>query len=318
MPSDHTRLQLQTEDALVPEMTYQEFMYYIAESDLTKENKLKLYNKVGDLLIQKIFLMIFDGRDRHQIIHMGTSPDSFVLAKSKLARRFNPFEPKTMEFEIMPNMELSLFKQKDEYNRITFDTWDGDFLAKTFDMNYLFKNKKNPVYYSLEMYLLSYMYIYNKSYKKSGKTSTYHLEDLAANSKIMGNFKKTNNILYHGIPKMLKIINTNTHYQKRYKQFEKKLMAMVRILSDKTPKEQYKILEAKSKLRQFVDVIKTRSHLPTIYGMYIMNICEALNISQKNIRYYIRNPTKAPMSLKSMLNYYWLQMLLPFDEIHYI
>ena len=68
------------------------------------------------------------------------------------------------------------------------------------------------------------------------------------------------------------------------------------------------------KMRKFLDVLKTRSHLPTAFGMYIINVMDAMQYSKKDIKKYVKYPTMAPDSLQTMLGYYWMQMFLPFDD----
>lgn len=306
--TDITKLVLQN-DSLKSEMTFQEFVMYIAEADLTTEKKLKLYSKVGDLFIQSLYLMFNDKHDKHKLIHMTAHPLNFTLGKSKFSKKFHPLQPKSIQFEPIPICEVSLFADASKkYNNVMFDTWDGDYIYKSMGKDQM--TLKTNGHCSLEMYLMTYM----SMYMDLPKSYDYFLEEITNDKLFMDHLQKIDHILYFALPKMVKIIKKNKHYQKRYLAFEKKLRACVRILYKKSGEEQYNTLKSMKKLRHFLDVLKTRSHLPTAYGMYIMQIMHAMNYEVDEKKKYIQNTTKAPGALQSIMGYYWMQMLLPFDE----
>lgn len=308
MPKEN-RMSLRSQGAFDPEMTMNDFILCVSDEDLPNEKKLKIYNNAGDAFIQTLFLMIFDARDKTQIIHMGANIQDFVLGKNRLAKQFHPLRPKSFEFEAMPNIEVSLTRALDDtYDRLTFDTWDGDFLGKIFS-NYMFTTKQS-VHFSLEMYLMNYMFHYHES----GKTNRYWLEDMVETDVYRQHWKKTGDILYYSAPQLIRILKTNKQYQRKFHEFERKMLAAVRILSDLSCKQQYNQLRKSKKLRAFLDAVKTRSHLPTGYGMYMMECMHALEFTKSTMKKYIQNPKKAPKDLKAMLGFYWMQLLLPFDE----
>jgi hypothetical protein len=299
-------LRLQHEDPLKSEMTFEEFMIYVSESDQTDEKKLKLYNKVSDHFVQALFLMCFNTKEKHQLIHFASRPNNFILGKNRLAKQFHPLQPKTIVFEPIPQSEISLFnKRGDPYSKFVFDTWDGDYIAKCIDNDRW--TLSTDAHCSMEMYLMTYMTMYSKKQK-------YYVQDFIEDKAFMGHLKKINHILYYALPAFVKILLKNSHYQNRYKQFERKLLAFVRILVDESNNDQYRLLKKMKKMRKFLDVLKTRSHLPTAFGMYIMNVMNAMQYSKSQIKKYIEQPTKAPGDLQTMMGYYWMQMLLPFDE----
>lgn len=299
-------LRLHHDDPLKSEMTFEEFMIYVSESDQTDEKKLKLYNKVSDHFVQALFLMCFNTKEKHQLIHFASRPNNFTLGKNRFAKQFHPLQPKTITFEPIPQSEISLFNKRDEaYSKFVFDTWDGDYIAKCIDEDRW--TLKTDAHCSMEMYLMTYMSMYSKK-------QTYFVQDLIEDETFMGHLKKINHILYYVLPVFVKILLKNKHYQNRYKQFERKLLALVRILSNESNDDQYTLLKKMKKLRKFLDVLKTRSHLPTAFGMYVMSVMNAMQYSKKKIQKYIEYPTVAPDALQTMLGYYWMQMFLPFDE----
>jgi hypothetical protein len=86
-----------------------------------------------------------------------------------------------------------------------------------------------------------------------------------------------------------------------------------RLLYNASSKRRYTICSKLFKLRRFMDTLKTRVHLPMLYGRFILCVMAACNYKKSEIEMIVNNPKMAPKSLKNMLVFYWFQLLSPWN-----
>ena len=280
-------------------ITLTEHADYIQDQNgLTAEAILAHYEKVSDSFVQAIFVPMVD--KVRQIIYLNPCPES-ILCCPKRNRPFNPLNHRTYTIRIRMRKSAPIYRRPQEpYSHATFRTWDKQFLNMIYDPDV-------PLYSpteSLEMNLMRYIATHD-----APPPGVLWIDHWAEDPAIVRLLRTSRSMLWYSLPRILMFIQANPV---RYVSFERKLAKAVRLLSNSD--KQYKILSKLSKLRTFLEAVKTRSHLPTAYGIYCMNAMKACNYSKSKIAEYIMSPQDAPKPLKNMLAYYWFQMLMPFDE----
>jgi hypothetical protein len=281
-------------------ITLSEHAEYIREhAEFTESATLKHYEKVSDSFIQSIFVPMMD--QVRQIIYLNPCPES-ILCCPKRNRQFNPLNHRSYTIRIKMKRSAPIYRNvQEEYSHSTFRTWDRPFLRMIYDDDV---DPYSPTE-SLEMNLMRYIASHDRP-----PTGTLWIEQWAEEPSIVRSLRNSKSMMWYSLPRMLMFVQDN----EQYASFERKLSKATRLLSNKTSSEQYETLKEFTKLRTFLEAVKTRSHLPTAYGIYCMNAMNACKYSKSKIAEYIMSPQSAPTPLKNMLAYYWFQMLMPYDR----
>ena len=271
-------------------MRLDKFFKTVAEKEDDEEGKMKVMRKGSDSLIHNLAVNIMDD-SKIQIIHLAAHPNKFVLRPNKAL---------AFKYDILyKDEENSIIRRPDEkYSFRVFKEWDEKFLNLCF-------GDDRPSNVSLEMHLMNYI---SKNIDDCDDSQSW-LERFTHDRDMRQHLKETDDMLYFTIKRTWHNISENPLYHK----FEKRLVKAVRILAHLGPDEQYEELKSMKKLRKFIDVIKTRSHLPTIFGMYILESMRTVDYSNRTIKELINRPNEALTHLEQMLIYYWMLMLLPYN-----
>ncbi len=273
------------------------------DESMTPTKILQLYGEMGDSIATALCTSMLNDDTRN--IYYALSLDQIELVSLKKGKSLDPCRPSTYGLQIdAEDMYLTRDMTK-EYTRKVFNEWDGPFL----DMMFNFDEIENIVLWSPEMLLMRYIADVYRTGRKRPLRATW-MEEWALRSSTKKLFGKKVSILWHSLPRIVAHVQNNPTYAI----FEKKLASAARILCDATQKERYQLFKRKSKLRAFFDALKTRIHLPMLYGRYVMAAMVAARYTKKAVVTAIQNPMKACKPLRNMLVFYWFQLLSPYDN----
>ncbi len=208
-------------------------------------------------------------------------------------------------------------KKSEPYTFKTYLHWDKPFIEA-----FLIRDPKETagetfsIYnqFSLEARLLNYILTnINRKHKKD----TLWIERMYDSIYIKKALKDPtiyDTLLFY-LPTLIKSIKNS----KTYKKYENGIEMCVEALGDtakKGPDTQYSILKSNSNLRKFWDLLKSRSHLPSALGVYLMRGLRAANYNRKQIIEIIENPQQTkiyvPEKFRLLIFKYINYLMMPF------
>jgi len=273
------------------------------DESMTPTKILKLYGRMGDSIATALCTTMLSDDVRN--IYHALSLDQIRLVSLKKGKGVDPYRTSTYGIELDAEDTYLVRDMTKAYTRTVFNEWDAPFLDMMFDTEKI----ENIVLWSPEMLLMRYIADVARTGRKKPVRATW-MEEWAQRSSTRKLFGKKVSILWHSLPRIVAYVQNNPTYQV----FERKMACAARILCDATQKERYQLFKQKSKLREFFDAVKTRIHLPMLYGRYVMAAMVAARYTKKELVTAIQNPTKACKPLRDMLVFYWFQLLSPYDD----
>jgi hypothetical protein len=259
------------------------------DTTISRRAILKLYNKLSDDITTAIFNPIMTDRIRR--IYLDATPRSILLDGDSIRIRRRG----TVYLE---------YNTQNDYTYDVYTSWDAPFFERIFDSDTV----ENIQSWSPEMLLMRYIAEQFRKGKTKPKGTTW-FADWARSSNTKKLLKCQMCILWYSLPRMSNYIENSPVY----KAFEHKLVAATRLLYNMKDKQRYTICNQLLKLRAFIDALKTRVHLPMVYGRFVLCVMAACAYKKSEISEMVHNPKLAPKPLKNMLAFYWFQLLNPFD-----
>ena len=286
-------------------ITLADHIRLLREDDtLTQKQILEMYGKMGDSIANTLCEAMLS--DETRTIYYNISPKQILLRSRTKKTPLDPHKPSSYVLDIDPADDTCLVRDMNEtYSRRVFREWDAPFLHMLFDTEEIDDiNSWSP-----EMLLMRYIAdTYSRTGRKKPKSATW-MEEWATRKSTRALFGKKISIMWESLPRIVAYVQNNPSYVA----FERKLAVVARLLCDADAKERYQLLKRKTKLREFIDALKTRLHLPMLYGRYVMSAMAAARYTKTDIVNAIQNPTKACKPLREMLVFYWFQLLSPYD-----
>jgi hypothetical protein len=273
------------------------------DDTLSKKQILEMYGKMGDSIANTLCEAMLS--EDTCTIYYNISPKQVQL-RSRTKKGLDPHRPSSYTLHIDAEEDTCLVRDMNTpYTRATFREWDAPFLQMLFDTE-----KVDDVNsWSPEMLLMRYIGdTYSRTGRKKPKSATW-MEEWATRKSTRKLFNKKVSILWESLPRIVAYVQNNSSYVA----FERKLASAARMLCDTDTKERYQMFKRKSGLRDFFDALKTRMHLPMLYGRYVISAMAAARYTKTDIMNAIQNPTKACKPLREMLVFYWFQLLSPYD-----
>lgn len=279
---------------------------FMRQQDLSRKRILRHYELASESLIEAFFYPMMA---QEQVIYLAPSKDS-IICYQKPNTEFDPTNTKSYTIEVSYNEALPVTRNtKEEYTYETFENWDLPFIEAMED------SPKST--YSFELYLMSY--IANSPHNKPKSQSNLWIYDMWNDKDVKKQLNKDAPMFWFAMPRFIDWIYGTREMRlssdKKYVKLEKKMAACARILAYKSRKEQYNILKQHPKLRKFLELIKTRSHVPTAFGVMCMAAVNACKYTRKQLYWFMRPPNESynpPEPLKNMLDYYWSSFLMPY------
>jgi hypothetical protein len=275
---------------------------YMRRQDLSRQKILKHYEVASESLIEAF---LYPMMAKEQVIYLAPSKDN-IICYQKPNTEFDPKNSKSYTIEVAYNEALPIIRNTDEeYTYETFETWDLPFIEAIED------SPKST--YSFELYLMSFI---ANSPRDSPKKPLW-IHDMCADTNVKKQLDKDVPMFWFAMPRFQDYIygiedGMRMSYDKKYMKLERKMAVCARALAYKSRKQQYKILKRHTTLRKFLELIKTRSHIPTAFGVMCMAAVNASKFKRIQLYQFMRNPDKAPEPLKNMINYYWSSFLMPY------
>ena len=274
------------------------------DDTLTKKQILGMYGKMGDSIANRLCEAMLS--DETRTIYYNISPKKILLRSRVKNTPLDPHRASSYTLDIDSVEDTCLVRDMNErYSRKVFRAWDAPFLKMLFDTERI----DDVTSWSPEMLLMRYIGdIYSRTGRKKPKSATW-MEEWATRKSTRNLFDKKVSIMWESLPRIVAYVQNNQSYVA----FERKLASATRLMCDANANERYQLLKRKSVLRDFFDALKTRLHLPMLYGRYVMCAMAAARYTKEEAIYAIQNPTKACKSLREMLVFYWFQLLSPYD-----
>jgi hypothetical protein len=300
------------------EMTFKDF------TTLLKDKKY-LKNEVANVLYAAHFPFIATLNDlvistEYNVINYDLHSKNIVVFKDN-KKDFKPLDARTFQIGIA-DFGRSIWCKKGTYTFKTFQTWDLPYIEHFF-VNDLGDDKKTFAdlnQFSFDARLINYIYTYydkinsgNKG-NKSNKSKNLIIEEYSKNKFVKEAATDTEkyDIFLMYLPTFIEAIKDN----KRYENYEDNIIKIVKLLKDKSPREQFDALKSNKKVRDIFDGLKKRSHLPTAFGVYVMSSLRACNYSYKEIKEIISNPMQTniyvPEKMRLLLFKYINLLMEPF------
>jgi hypothetical protein len=273
------------------------------DESMSQMEILKLYGRMGDSIATALCETMLSEETRH--IYHALTLDQVRLISLKKGKGVDPYRPSTYGLQLDAEDTYLTRDMTKSYTRSVFRDWDAPFLEMLFDTEEI----ENIVLWSPEMLLMRYIADVCRTGRKKPVRATW-MEEWARRSSTRKLFGKKVSILWHSLPRIVAYVQNNPSYVA----FERKMVIAARMVCDASEKERYALFKRKSKLREFFDALKTRMHLPMLYGRYVMAAMVAARYTKKDIVTAIQNPTKVCKPLRDMLVFYWFQLLSPYDN----
>lgn len=261
-----------------------------SDETISTKSILRVYKRLNDTVATAVFNPIMTD-DIHRI-YLDATPRSIVID-----------DEKTVHIRKRGGVYLERGAD-DEYSYDVYKSWDAPFFERIFDSDTL----ENIQLWSPEMLLMRYIAERFRKGQTKPKNSTW-IADWAKADSTKELLTSQICILWYALPRMLNYIE----HSSTYRAFERKLVVATRLLYNASSKRRYSICSKLPKLRTFVDALKTRVHLPMLYGRFVVCVMTACNYKKSEVKALVDKPTTAPTILKDMLVFFWFQLLSPWD-----
>ena len=290
------------------EMTFKEYVNILSESKLSKDKiadilydaHLPFLETLEALLTNKTYTIV--NYDLH-------SKNIAVFKNSK--KPFN-FKDQTT-FQIGPADFGRAVWQKNSGGYILnkYKKWDEPYLdafiseEESDELGDTFARFNQ---YSFEARLLNFIMCY-----KNNSSKKLWIEQMAANKYVKARVKKetTYDMFLAYLPTFIESVKKS----EKYKKYEEKLEGLVRLLEKSD--NRFEVLKRSPKMREFLDSIKKRSHIPTAFGVFVMHSLRACRYTKDQIMELVANPAQTkidiPDKLRLLIIKYTDCLLEPFN-----
>ncbi len=297
------------------ETTYKEFCQAL-------EYRLYQKNQIADILYASHFaftetLKNLIDHPVYTVINFDLHSKNIVVFKSPRLNRdlaSTGYNPRYFEVGVADFGRAIWCKKKEPYTFDVFMRWDQPYID-----SFLVRDSKEDagntysIYnqFPLEARLINY--ILTNFNRKSNKLWVERMYESEYTQKALKDRDLYDTLLFY-LPTFIKYVKGS----KEYKRYEDAIEACVRLLADKKPTEQFEALKVHPKIREFWDFLKTRSHLPVAFGVFIMRGLRACRYTRQQIRDILENPEQTkiyvPEKFRLLIFKYINYLVAPFTD----
>ena len=294
------------------EMNFKEFANKLNE---TKQSKETIANIIYDIHEDYIdILRALIENKKYTIVNYDIHSKNIGVFKNP-KKEFNIKDSTT--FQVGPSdFGRALWKKNTgAYNKKIFKNWDEPFIDTfiTVEKDDNGETYSRYIQYSLEARLINYI-----MYNEKGTSKKLWIERMYDSVAVKNRIKKdtTYDMLLFYLPTFIESIKKSEKYEK----YENKLEGLARLLKSEIGLtwDKFEILKRSPNMRKFFDEIKSRSHIPTAFGVFVMYSLRACQYTKDQIMELVANPAQTridiPDKLRLLIIKYTDLLLEPFQE----
>lgn len=294
------------------EMTFKEYVKLISESKLSKDTIADILYDAHVPFLETLEALLTN--KTYTIVNYDLHSKNIAVFKNP-NKVFNFKDEKTFQIGPADFGRAVWQKNSGAYSLNKFKKWDQPYLdafLTTEELDEIGDTFARYNQYSFEARILNFIMCY-----KNNSSKKLWIEQMSVNKYVKARVKKetTFDIFLAYLPTFIESVKKSD----KYKKYEEKLEGLVRLLSSDIGKseDRFEVLKRSPKMREFLDGVKKRSHIPTAFGVFVMHSLRACRYTKDQIMELVANPAQTkidiPDKLRLLIIKYTDLLLEPFN-----